>query len=359
MNLSDIIEISDKLAPPYLAVEGDHIGLQTGDPDWPISKVMVCLDITSHTLLEAIKEGAEAILSHHALIYNPVRSLAETTGYGRLLAEIIRSRVAVYVLHTNWDIAENGLNDALASSIGIENTVPLEITHRVKLFKVAVFVPEESLEPVRVAMGNNGAGAIGNYTHCSFRTKGTGAFWPLPGSKPFIGEVGRLEEVDEVRLEAIVPEGTLQRVLAAMLDAHPYEEVAYDVYPLENTGPSYGLGRVGSLAAPITFAKFQSSVSQALGLEAFQKVGEDSRMIKKVAVCGGSGGDYVEVAASSGADVYITGDIKHHQFLLAEACGIALIDATHKATESLGMKYFAERLSREAGGGVEVFFTSR
>lgn len=356
MILADVIAAADRIAPPQLALEDDPIGLQTGDPAWEVSRACVCLDATASVLRHAERIGAQAVFSHHPLVYHPLRSLAETTPHVRLLAGFVRSKIALYSLHTNWDVAPDGLNDALGRALGLTEMAPLEITNRPKQYKLAVFVPEQSLDAVRVAMGDAGAGVIGNYSHCSFRAMGTGSFLPLAGAHPHIGAAGLPEEVDEWRLEVVVGEHVLQEALRAMLDAHPYEEVAYDVYELADPRPAFGIGRIGQLDHPTTFAELQKRISDALGNPPLRVRGEPSRTFRTLAVCGGSGGDLIEVAASRGAGAYVTGDVRHHQFLLADSLGLCLIDATHEATESLGMRHFAERLAAQAGPEVEVTF---
>lgn len=356
MILADIIRLAERLAPPFLALEGDPIGLQIGNPDTEVQKVAVCLDATGAVLLQAGREGAEAIFSHHPLIYTPVTSLAETTPEGRLLAEFVRSGIALYALHTNWDVAVGGLNDALAQALGVGEVEPLEITHRHKYYKVAVFTPEEAEEAIRIAAGNAGAGVIGNYSHCSFRTAGTGTFRPLEGANPTVGQVGSLEQVQELKLEFLVAEGFLRDVLEAVVRAHPYEEVAYDAYEVLHDGLKFGIGRLGHLEQPVPYKVLKDNISKALGNPPLRCEGEDSRMIKTVAVCGGSGGHLVELAATKGADVLVTSEVKHHQFILAQQLGLAVVDATHQATESLGMHHFARRLAREVEGEIEVVF---
>ena len=356
MILADIIRLAERLAPPFLALEGDPIGLQIGNPDTEVQKVAVCLDATGPVLLEAGREGAEAIFSHHPLIYAPVTSLAENTPQGRLLSEFVRSGIALYTLHTNWDVAIGGLNDALAQMLGLGEVEPLEITHRHKYFKVAVFTPEEAEEAVRIAAGNAGAGVIGNYSHCSFRCAGTGTFRPLEGADPSVGQVGSLEQVQELKLEFMVAEGFLRDVLEAVVRVHPYEEVAYDAYEVLYDGLKFGIGRLGRLEQAVPYRIFKDTIAQTLGNPPLRCVGEDARMIKTVAVCGGSGGHLVELAATKGADVLVTSEVKQHQFILAQQLGIAVVDATHQATESLGMHHFARRLAREVEGEVEVVF---
>ncbi len=356
MTLADIIRIAESLAPPVLAMGDDPIGLHAGDPSATVEKAAVCLDVTARTLAAARRAGAQAVLCHHPFIYSPLRSVAETGPHSRLLAEVVRSRTAVFSLHTNWDVASGGLNDHLADLLGIRDAAPLQVTRRGKLCKLAVYVPEEALERVRVAMGDAGAGKIGDYSHCSFRAQGTGTFRPLEGASPHIGTVGELEEVAEWKLEAVVLEEDLERVLAAALEAHPYEEAAYDLYELQTPGTAHGVGRVGDLEEPTSLCSFQQSVCAKLGDDTLRCTGEPGRIVRRVALCGGSGGDLVAMAAQSGADVFLTSEVKHHQLIEADALGLAVIDSTHRATETPGMRHFAKRLAESAGDALQVVF---
>ncbi len=361
MTLAEIIRIADDIAPPRLAVERDPIGLHAGDPAQAVSKVAVCLDLTMRVLHEVQRLGAQAVLTHHPVVYTPITSVAETSPQGRLLAEAVRSRIAVYALHTNWDAAPDGMNDALVSALGICNTSALDPSPAGEFCKIVVFVPDEAAQAVRMALGDAGAGALGNYTHCSFRSRGTGSFLPVEGASPHIGEVNRLEDVDEWRIEALVPRRLAAAAIAAMLREHPYEEPAFDVYPVETpqasaSGAVCGIGRIGDLSEPVTFAGLQKRVLSVLGDLPLRCVGDAGRMVKKVAVCGGAGGDLVQRAASLGADVYITGDVRRHEFVLAEGLGLAVIDATHDAPETFGMKHFAKRFAAKLPPGIEIVF---
>jgi hypothetical protein len=221
----------------------------------------------------------------------------------------------------------------LAARLGLAGSRALSPTHPEKLLKLAVFVPEGHVEQVRQAIADAGAGHIGNYSHCTFQTAGTGTFLPLDGAKPFIGKPGQLEYAAEFRLETVMPEAVSSRVLSAMLKAHPYEEVAYDIYTLNNSVTSHGLGRVGQLAEPVAFTDFAANVKNALGISYVRAAGDTARTVRVVAVCGGAGGSLIRNAAAVGADVLVTGDVKYHEAQEAQELGLAVIDAGHFATE--------------------------
>lgn len=209
------------------------------------------------------------------------------------------------------------------------------------------FIPYGYEEIVRNAIGDVGAGHIGNYSHCSFNTKGVGTFRPLTSAKPFIGEKGKLEKTDEVRVETIFPKSLQKKVLNAMFRAHPYEEVAFDIYPLENQGDVFGFGRIGYVKKPVKLKEFCDTVKQRLNVSHVRVVGDMNADISKVAVCGGAGGDFAQTAAFFDADVFVTGDLKYHEAVDAKAIGLAIIDAGHFSTENLLLPVLKTYVRRE------------
>jgi dinuclear metal center YbgI/SA1388 family protein len=293
------------------------------------------------------------IVAHHPLIYQPLKSVAETDPVAVRVAALIRGKVSLFVLHTNYDTVPGGINDVLAATLGVESVSPLTCRHTDSFFKVAVYVPEDAVDAVRSAMADAGAGRIGPYTHCSFRTNGIGSFVPLPAASPYIGDIGKLEEVEEYRLEMVVAGSWLDLVLEAMIEKHPYDEVAYDVYPLENPPVSYGYGRIGTLNEDVTLAEFGDRVKERLALVHIKVCGDPRKTVKKVAVCGGAGSSLFRDAIRSGADVYVTGDTKHHDILDAAEMGLAIIDAGHFPTEKPGMVALTERL-KQTFSGMEI-----
>lgn len=319
----------EELAPKHYAVPDDKIGLQLGTLHKEISGVLVALDVNDEVIEEAIRLGANLIIAHHAIIYRPLAHLQTDSPAGRQYEKLIKHDIAVYIAHTNLDVAEGGVNDLMAEALGLTGLSPLEDVHTDKLKKLVVFVPVDHVERVRQALFQAGAGWIGKYSHCSFNNEGTGTFVPEEGSTPFIGQQGKLEQVQEVRLETIVPQSVERRAVQAMLKAHPYEEVAYDLYQLDLKGRSFGLGRVGKLPQPVTLGELCEQVKSAYNVPALRFVGDPKRTVHKIAVLGGSGSRYVRHALFAGADVLITGDIDYHTAQDAEAAGIALIDPGH------------------------------
>ncbi|MFV9511043.1 Nif3-like dinuclear metal center hexameric protein [Tepidibacillus sp. LV47] len=324
-----IIQIMEQLAPKYLAMEGDRIGLQVGTLQKEVKTVMLTLDVLENVVDEAIEQKVDLIITHHASIYQPLKHLRTDLPQGRIYQKLLKHDIAVYTAHTNLDVALGGVNDALAKRLGIEATEFLQEVYQQKLKKIVVYVPESHQQVVLDALSANGAGWIGNYSHCSFNTLGIGTFMPREGTNPYIGQQGRLERVNEVRIETVVPEEKQNQAIKAMLKVHPYEEVAYDIYPLEIKGKSYGIGRVGRLAEELTLKEFALFVKQQLELDGVRVVGDLTQKVRKVAIVGGDGNRFVQTAAFQGVDVLITGDIYYHVAHEAMAEGLGIIDVGH------------------------------
>lgn len=347
----------EALAPTTLAESWDQVGLQVGNPHHLVQKVLLTLDSNDEGVIdEAIRIGANLILAHHAMIFKPVQTIRTDTPYGRKLGKLLANDVSVYVAHTNLDIAEGGVNDILASRLHLENVQVLSRVHNTRVKKLVVFVPETHHEAVLQAVGQAGAGAIGHYSHCTFNTPGVGTFVPQAGTNPYIGEQGQLEQVKEVRLETIVTDRNQAQVIEAMLAAHPYEEVAYDIYPLEIMGQDLGVGRVGDLVQEMTLGQFAEFVKQQYGVPFARVVGPHDRMIRRVAVLGGSGEEYYPQALQKGADVLVTGDIRYHWAQDALADGICMVDPGHN-TEKIylpSLQAFLQAKMIEAGFDTEI-----
>jgi dinuclear metal center YbgI/SA1388 family protein len=341
-----VMEAMDALAPRQLAEDWDNVGLLVGSPAQDIKKIIVTLDVTEETLVLAIEQDADMIVAHHPLIFKAMKHLRTDLPLGNMLARLIKNNIAVYAAHTNLDIAEGGVNDTLAAVLGLKESAVLSTTSTEKLVKLAVYIPETHAEAVREAITNAGAGHIGSYSHCTFQSTGLGKFMPLEGTQPFIGEIGRLETAHEVRLETIMPEKISRRVIRAMLKAHPYEEAAYDIYQLQNTGKTFGLGRIGKLPTAMSLADFALTVKEGLQLKTVNVVGNPDKSIRKVAVCGGAGTSLISKAAFAGADVLVTGDVGYHDGQAALSAGIAVIDGGHFATERVVVPRVAEYLKK-------------
>lgn len=326
-----VIQYMEQLAPKHVAMEGDKIGLQLGSLQKEISNVLVALDVNEEVVDEAIAKGVDLIIAHHAIIYRPLANLQSDTPMGKVYEKLIKNDIAVYVAHTNLDVTDGGMNDWMADVLGIQNGAPIDDIHTDDLYKLVVFVPKDHHQRVLDSVLNAGAGRIGNYSHCSFNIEGYGTFLPGEGTDPFIGQQGKLEKAEEIRIETIVPKSIRSKVIQAMLKSHPYEEVAYDLYAVDLKGRSLGLGRVGELAEPVSLNAFVERVKEKLEVPSVRVVGDLDRQVKKAAVIGGSGGRYWKQAMFRGADVLVTGDIDYHTAQDALMAGITIIDPGHNA----------------------------
>ncbi len=294
---------------------------------------------------EAEEIGADFLLFHHPLIFRPLKSVDAASCPGKLVTHAIRKNLTVYAAHTNYDAAPGGVSVALAQALGL--TGPQEIlVPRGELRKLVVFVPEENADTIADALTEAGAGVIGEYTHCTFRAPGTGTFFGGEGTDPYAGEKGHLQRVSELRLETVVPAHLASGAAAAVRAAHPYEETALDVYPVDGHPEGCGYGRVGVMAGPLSPDELREDVMESLGFPARLVADPDpARRIERVAVLGGSGGSFIPQAAASGADAYVTGDLDYHDALLAESLGLTAIDAGHAATELPSLEPLARRLA--------------
>jgi dinuclear metal center YbgI/SA1388 family protein len=356
VNGYEIIQVFEGFSPKSLAMEGDKVGLQIGNLSKKIQNVMIALDVLEEVVDEAIAKNVQLIIAHHPLIFRPLQRITSDDPSGRLIEKLIKNDIAVYAAHTNLDIAKGGVNDLLAEALGLKDTKVLFPTTETKLKKLVVFVPKGHEEVVREAIGRAGAGSIGDYQFCSFSSSGTGRFLPGEAANPFIGSNGNLEVVGEVRVETIYPAHLEKKLVSAMIKAHPYEEVAYDLIPLDNKGETLGLGRVGTVSET-TLQSFIEVVKESLEVPTVRVVGNLNAKVKKVAVLGGDGNKYFPHAKFAGADVYITGDFYYHTAHDAAAQGLNVIDPGHNVEKVMkkGVAKVLTQLFNEKGYEVNVF----
>lgn len=339
------LNVIRQIAPEYLAEEWDNGGLQVEAEKDRIERVLICLDITEEIIEEAIEQQADMIISHHPLIFKGLKQIRTYDWTGQMIRRLIKNDISAYTAHTSFDSVIGGNNDYFAELIGIQNTYPLIKNLYESFFKLAVFVPEDHFENVRKAICQAGAGNINNYRDCTFFLKGTGTFMPLENANPYIGSSQRLEYVNEYRLESIIPKSQLNHVISEMLAVHPYEEPAYDVYPLENNIGTSGLGRVGEFEEPMMMESICQLLKDKLGIsEAVPYVQGKEKWIKRVALCTGSGADLIKKAYDQGCQLLITGDIKYHDAQYATQLGIGLIDAKHFYTEKIFVSNMAKKI---------------
>ncbi|MGA9363169.1 MAG: Nif3-like dinuclear metal center hexameric protein [Bacteroidota bacterium] len=359
MRVQEIQELIETWAPRETAWEGDNVGLQVGSRDQKVQRILVALEITPQVLSEAKRKKVDFIITHHPLLFHPLRSVTDATGSGRLVQEIVRNGIAVYSAHTNLDSARDGVSFVLAERLGLSEIDFLQRSSS-GMKKIVVFVPPDHLEAVAEAMSSAGAGVIGDYDKCSFRMNGTGTFQPRAGASPFVGTVGSFQNVREVRLEMLVPSWRFQDVIRKMIEAHPYEEVAYDVYPLENQSRDSGSGAVGTLKQAMSFRQFLGRIKSSLEIRSLRFSGNLASKVRRVAVCGGAGGSLLPTAIREGTDVFVTADVKYHTFQDARD-KIAIVDAGHYETERPVLEAVVNRLRKaikEKGEKVEVALTS-
>lgn len=332
--------------PPSHAASWDHVGLQVGDPAWPVSRVLVSLDVTGAVIEEAAQQPETLVLAHHPLLFRPLAAVTPATASGRTALAAATQRVAVAAAHTNLDVAADGAGTSVpvAEVLGLTDRRPLTSqTREADQVKLVVFVPTTHTEAVLDALAAVGAGRDGDYARCAFRVDGTGTFTPLDGATPYLGEVGEPETVEEHRLELLVPRRLLGEAVRTLRAAHPYEEVAHDLLP-RLTDAEVGFGVVGTLPSRRTLREVAESLRTGLPAPQLRFAGDPDRVVHTVATVGGAGDGLIDAALGAGVDVYVTGDLRHHVTLDAVEQGLAMIDAGHHATESAAMPAWIARL---------------
>lgn len=340
---AQIVNLLEEFASPDLAETWDNSGLQVGSLNAEVQGVLLALDPDPAAVAEAARLGY-MLITHHPLLIKGINRIDTARPPGVLIRQALMADVTIYCLHTNLDSTPGGVSDCLAELIGLSGIKVLK-PQPTNLFKLVVYVPLSHLDSLRKALGEAGAGHIGQYSHCSFAALGEGSFLPGAGANPYLGNPGQLELVQEFRLETVVKPTYLGRALAAMTKAHPYEEVAYDLFRLENLA-DHGLGRIGKLPESICLNEFALKVAKTLGCPGVKVTGCPDQPVRKVAVVGGSGADYLRDAWQKGAHCLITGDIKYHQAKQAEELGIALIDPGHYHSEAVILPILAKFLAR-------------
>lgn len=345
VRLSDVLEVLEDLYPAASAQDWDAVGLVCGDPSAPVRRVLLAVDPVEAVVDEVVQGGFDLLLTHHPLYLRGTTSVAATTPKGRVVHRLLSAGAALHVAHTNADVADPGVSDALAERFGLRDLRPLSPAAGQPLDKLVAYVPTQDAERLLDALADAGAGAIGDYERCAWSTPGTGTFRPLPGADPAVGEVGRVAQVAETRLEVVLPRSRRAAVLRAMASAHPYEEPAYDLLELATLPGSLGLGRVGELPEPLPLGELTARAAAVLPATAWgvRAAGDPDRVVTTLAVCGGSGDSLLTTAARS-ADAYLTADLRHHPASEAPE-GLALIDAAHWATEWPWLADAARRLS--------------
>lgn len=346
----DITAYLSELAPPALAESYDNVGLLVGAPAQEVTKAVIALDITSAVIDEAVGLGAQLIISHHPVIFHPVKKLP-SQGRGAIPYKLARYGLSALCMHTNLDIADGGVNDCLAEVLGVEGCSVLDTTGSAGYKKIVVFVPITHAEKLRQAMAEAGAGRYGLYDSCAFETKGRGSFRPLPGAKPYTGCINKIEFTDETRLEVVCEAAKVNQVVAAMKLAHPYELPAYDIFEDEALGRPYGIGRVGDLPQPMSLEKFAELVKERLHCGSLRAILPSPKEVKRVALCGGAADESLtEAAVRKNADILLVGEMKHSAMVEARELGQNVLIAGHFATEDVICTRLQSLLSQRFSG---------
>jgi dinuclear metal center YbgI/SA1388 family protein len=357
MIVEDLERILDQFAPRALAEPWDNVGLLVGRRGTQVSKVLVALDLTQDVVVEAVMNDYQAIVTHHPLIFSPVRRVTDRDRVGVLITQLIAADVALFAAHTNLDGAPGGLCELVANELGVAHLRPLTRAP-MNARKFVGFVPSDAVEAVSRALFAAGAGSIGDYEDCAFGGPGEGSFTPRPGADPTVGRTGEHERVSEIRWETLVPDDRVAAVVQAYISAHPYEEPAFDVYPVDNVRTAGGQGRVGSLRSETSLVALAETAAEVFELPKVCFVGDRDKPVDRVAVVTGSGASLMEIAAGA-ADVLITGDLKYHDAERASDLGLALVSVPHEHLETWAMRRWTERLARTLGekGADAVFST--
>jgi dinuclear metal center YbgI/SA1388 family protein len=345
MQLSTIVKAIEYIAPLSLAESWDNVGLLVGDPNQDISKILLTIDYSATVAEERRSEKCDLVIAYHPPIFHPLKRVVA----GNPVFDAIRRGVAIYSPHTALDVAEGGTNDMLADVLGLTDRRPLKSGEaKGTQYKLVVFVPAEAVEKVSRALFDAGAGRIGNYSSCSFRSAGTGTFFGEAGSEPAVGQSGRMEKVDEIRLETVVPIGDVDTVIRALRASHPYEEPAFDLNVLATAAGDKGQGRIGSIP-PTARGELFDRIKRKLGIGHLLIAGPVDGTVTRAAVCAGSCGSLLDDAIKAKAELYLTGEVRHHDAVKAAAAGLTVVCTLHSNSERPVLKRLAKRLAETAG----------
>jgi dinuclear metal center YbgI/SA1388 family protein len=349
MKIKDVATAIGKIAPLKLAQGWDNVGLLIGSSQQDVKNILLTIDITGPVVAEARRLKTDLIVSYHPVIWDGLKKIT-TEGPTGVVYDLIRCGIAVFSIHTALDSATGGVNDGLAEIVGIQDGKPIgdyvDITLD-EIYKLVVFVPIDAVAKVSEAVFAVGAGRMGNYSHCGFQAQGTGTFLPLEGARPAVGRRGKLEKVPEVRFETIVPAEKLDDCIAAMKKAHPYEMPAFDCLKLYNPQTKFGLGRIGRLARPSRIDRIVKRIKRFTGTRAVGIIGDQRRLVKTAAVCAGSCGEIINSVIAAKAELYVTGELKHHQGLAAQEAGLTCICLSHTVSERFMLKKLARQLQKQ------------
>jgi dinuclear metal center YbgI/SA1388 family protein len=345
MKLSEIISVIESFAPLAYQENYDNAGLVTGDPTRDIKKALITVDVTEKIIDEAVNAGADLIISHHPVIFNEIKKITGSTYTERIIIKAIKKDLAIYSAHTNLDNIKEGVNLKICQKLGLTNPRILSPV-KGELRKLVTFVPLDHADNVRLALFSSGAGQIGEYEQCSYNLEGLGTFRGSENTNPYTGEKGKLHFEKEIRIETIFPKAIESKVISALITTHPYEEVAYDIYPLDNYYDRVGMGMIGELEKETDELSFLSKIKSVFNTKVIKHSRLKNKSIKRVAVCGGSGSKLIKDAIQAQADIFITGDIRYHQFFEASD-KIIIADIGHYESEQFTKEIFYELLKKK------------
>ncbi|MCF8231495.1 MAG: Nif3-like dinuclear metal center hexameric protein [Bacteroidales bacterium] len=331
MKIKEVTSYLDQTVPLMLQESYDNSGLLLGDEAKDLKGMLLTVDVTEEVVSEAVRKNCNLIIAHHPIIFKGLKKITGQNHVERTVEAAIKNDIAVYAAHTNLDSVDFGVSKMLADKVGMQNQQVLEPKENL-LKKLATFCPVDYAEKVRKAIFEAGAGKIGEYDSCSFNLEGRGSFKPGEGTDPFVGEKNQLHYEREERIETVYPLYLEDKVLKALFESHPYEEVAYDVYPLDNKFDKVGHGMIGELKEAYAAEKFLEKIKKELGIGCIRHSTSKDKQVKKVAVCGGSGSFLIDKAKKAGADMFITADMKYHEFFEADKDFI-LVDIGHHESE--------------------------
>jgi dinuclear metal center YbgI/SA1388 family protein len=331
MKIKELLAVLEAFAAPELQEEYDNAGLIAGNSNHECNGVLCCLDVTTEVVKEAIQNNCNLIVAHHPIVFRGLKQINGKNYVEQVMIEAIKNDIAIYAAHTNLDHVVLGVNGLIAEKLNLENFTILQPKQKV-LRRLITFAPIDKAEQVRQAVFNAGAGHIGKYSECSFNSEGTGTFKAEKGADPYVGEIGKRQDERETKIEIVYPAYLETQVVKALIDNHPYEEVAYDIFTMENVHYGIGSGVIGELKEEISEIDFLKQIKDTFNCEVIKHTNLRSKPVKKVAICGGSGSFLIKKALSSGADFFITSDVKYHEFFDAEG-KMVLADIGHYESE--------------------------
>jgi dinuclear metal center YbgI/SA1388 family protein len=345
LKIKEIVHFLETVAPPALQESYDNAGLIVGSPEAEVSSALITLDVTEALVDEAIEKNAGLIIAHHPVIFSGLKKLTGRNEVERTVIKAVKNDIAIYAAHTNLDAVSGGVNTKICQKLGLKNCRVLQpVTGQLK--KLVVFIPHEAADKVRNAVFEAGAGHIGNYDYCGYNLDGTGSFRAGEGTNPYVGEKGKIHYEKEIRFETIFPAWLQGKIIKALVDAHPYEEPAYDIYSLENSLEQAGMGMMGELEEPVDEKNFLTSLKEVFDTGCIKHTALRGKSVKRVAVCGGAGSFLLGNAILNGADFFVSADFKYHQFFDAEN-KIVIADIGHFESEQFTKELFYELLTKK------------